>query len=139
MRSTRLAATLVVATLLAQAAAAQDAAPPPPPSTRSTSSKPDIWLPRPAADLMGLDKITARLTALSVKVGETVAFGTLKITLRACNVRPPDVPADQAAFLDITDTRDPGFSFHRWVLTSDPAVTVVEHPVYDVRLVGCHS
>ena len=114
---------------------AQDA----PPPTKPEAPKADVWLPKPAADLMGLDKITARLTALSVKVGDTVAFGTLKITLRACNIRPPDMPADQTAFLDIPDTRDPSFGFHSWMLVSDPAVSVVEHPVYDIHLVGCHS
>ena len=77
------------------------------------------------------------MTKFSVKVGETASFGALRITLRACAVRGPNQPADQAAFLDITDVRHKDFAFHSWMLLSAPAVAVVEHPVYDVKLVGC--
>ncbi len=89
------------------------------------------------ADLAGLDKITARLTPLSAKIGQTVGFGSLQITVRSCIVRAPDQPADQAAYLDITDKNAPGFAFHGWMLLSDPAISVLEHPVYDVKLLGC--
>jgi len=108
---------------------AQTVAPPP--------AVPETWLPMGVADLVGLDKITTRLTKFSVKVGETASFGTLRITLRACAVRGPNQPADQAAFLDMADVRRKDFAFHSWMLVSDPAVAVVEHPVYDVKLAGC--
>ena len=111
-----------------------------PPGVKTITPPPPVaetWLPKTTADLAGLDKITARLTKFSVKQGESVTFGTLKITLRGCVVRGPDQPADQAAFLDIADTRRKDFAFHSWMLLSAPAVAVVEHPVYDVKLVGC--
>ena len=95
------------------------------------------WVAKAGAQLNGLDKITARLTPLSVKVGETINFRTLKITVRGCQVRGPDQPADSAAFLDITDTAAPLFAFHGWMLVSNPALAVLEHPVYDVKLLGC--
>lgn len=115
----------------------------PPPATTAPASPappppaPDTWLPRPGVDLTGLDKITTRLTPLSGRVGQPITFGTLVVTVRSCIVRGPDQPADQAAFLDITDRRDPAFSFHGWMLLSSPGVSVVEHPVYDVRLKAC--
>ena len=132
--------------LLAGSASAQtlppasDAAPVMAPGAQSVTPPPAIpetWLPMGVADLVGLDKITTRLTKFSVKLGETASFGSLRITLRACSVRGPNQPADQAAFLDITDVRHKDFAFHSWMLLSDPAVAVVEHPVYDVTLAGC--
>lgn len=98
---------------------------------------PESWRPLGVAELAGLDKITARQIKFAVKVGDTASFGTLRITVKYCIVRGPDQPADQAAYLDIADARRADFGFHSWMLLSDPAVAVVEHPLYDVRLVGC--
>ena len=122
------------------APAPTDAAPPLPPGVKAVPPPavvPESWLPKGVADLAGLDKITARLTKFSVNVGQSADFGTLKITVRSCVVRGPDQPADQAAYLDITDAHRTDFAFHRWMLLSAPAVSIVEHPVYDVKLVGC--
>lgn len=112
-------------------APAAPAPPPPPPPP------PDSWLPRGNVDLTGLDKISTRISTISGKVGQAMSFGTLSVTVRSCIVRGPDQPADQAAFLDVTDSRNPGFSFHGWMLLSAPADSVIEHPVYDLRLAAC--
>ena len=99
----------------------------------------EVWLPRPGVELTGLDKITARSSPVAGKIGQPMKFGTLSVTVRSCIVRGPDQPADQAAFLDVTDSRDPSFGFHGWMLLSSPGVSVVEHPVYDLRLAGCRG
>jgi hypothetical protein len=88
-------------------------------------------------ELAGLDKITARVTPLTVRVGQAITFGTLNIVARSCLVRGPDQPMDQAAYLDITDSRDASLQFHGWMLLSAPGLSVLEHPVYDVRLTSC--
>ncbi len=134
----RPAAALLLAALLpavavpgAQAQApAAPAAPPPGPA-------PDTWVAKSIVDLIVLDKVSARATPLSGKVGDELHFGTLTIVARACVVRPPDAAADAAAFLDITDAR-PGIApFHAWVLLAEPSLTIYAHPVYDIRLAGC--
>ncbi len=113
--------------------------PGPPAPAQPASPLPNVWLPKPVADLVGLDKVTARTTPITLRVGETRVFGSLSITLRACEVRPPDQPADATAFLDITDSHPGGPAFHGWMVVSDPAVSMLEHPIYDVRLAGCHE
>ncbi len=123
----RLAAAALLAWLPA-VAAAQTAAPAPPPPA---------WLPRPSANLVLLNKITARPRSVSVAVGQSVAFGSLTIVVRACDVRPPDVAADATAFLDITDSHPDVPAFHGWMLTNEPEVSMLEHPLYDVRVAGC--
>ncbi len=126
-------------------AAAQEAPPAPAPAQPAEPGQEQApaappapaWLPQPAARLILLDKIAAQPHTVTVKVGEQVVFGSLTIAVRACDVRPPDVAADAAAFLAITD-RNPGMpGFNGWMLADEPAVSMLQHPVYDVRLVGC--
>lgn len=100
---------------------------------------PGDWQPRGTAELIGLDKVTARPTQIAVKVGETVRFGTLSITVRGCAVRPPDQPADATAFLEITDRGASAPVFRGWMFMAAPAIAVLEHPVYDVRVAGCRN
>ncbi|UFN51432.1 DUF2155 domain-containing protein [Roseomonas sp. OT10] len=69
-----------------------------------------------------------------------VRFGTLTITVRACNARPPDEVPDAAAFIEVTDSLLPQGSppaFRGWMLANAPAVSMLEHPVYDLRILEC--
>jgi hypothetical protein len=141
-------AVLLALALLAAAgpAAAQDQSPPPdatapaipPAAPAPPPPPPPAWLPRHGADLVALDKVAAQATPLSLDVGQSKTFGTLTIALRACDVRPPDVPADATAFLDITDGKAATPVFHGWMIASAPAVSAMQDPTYDVRLAGCH-
>lgn len=119
---------------VAHAQAPSPAAPPP---SQVPAQYPETWLPRAGVELIGLDKITARLTPIAGKVGQKLSFGTLEVVVRSCVLRGPDQPADQAAFLDVSDSRDANFAFHGWMMLSSPGVSVIEHPVYDLRLKGC--
>ena len=100
---------------------------------------PGNWLPRPGVDLVALDKVSARATTLSGRVGQELHFGTLTLIVRACLVRPPDAAPDAAAFLDITDSRPPPRPFQAWMVLSAPALSIYEHPLYDIRLAGCQA
>ena len=96
----------------------------------------------PIALLKGLHKVTARVITLEAPVGETITFGTLEIIVRACDKRPPEEPPESAAFLDIWETRpgEPALTLFRgWMFASSPALSAVEHPIYDVWVVGCRD
>lgn len=94
----------------------------------------------PVAVLRGLDKITARVMRLEVEVGEGTAFGTLTITVRACRSTTPEERPENAAFLEIVD-EPPGESsemvFSGWMFSSSPAISALDHAVYDVWVVEC--
>ena len=94
------------------------------------------WLPASNFDLRVLDKVTARASSLTGRTGTTLTFGSLSIELRACVLRPADKPADSAAYLDITD-RAGIASFHGWMIASAPALAMLEHPGYDVKVMAC--
>ncbi|MBN2751357.1 MAG: DUF2155 domain-containing protein [Rhodospirillaceae bacterium] len=92
------------------------------------------------AMLRGLDKITGRITTITAVVGDTVRFGSLAIIVRACRTRPPEDPPESAAFLDITDIKPnqpPADVFRGWMFASSPAVSAMDHPVYDIWVLEC--
>ena len=62
-----------------------------------------------------LDKVTARISKLEIKLGETVKFGALKVTPRACYSRPPTEPPKTSTFVEIDD------SGHRQLVEVRPA------------------
>ena len=98
---------------------------------------PEVWQPAGTAQLQLLDKVNAQSTTLNVKVGESAQYATLTIAVRACQVSKPDEKPDATAFLDITDSHPDSPSFHGWMLKSAPSVSMLQHPIYDVRVLGC--
>ena len=54
-----------------------------------TAVVPASAVPMDTVVLQGLDKITARVSTIKVPVGQTVNFGALQITARACDKHPP--------------------------------------------------
>jgi hypothetical protein len=94
----------------------------------------------PTAILQGLDKITARVSRFETPVGKAVAFGDLSITVRDCEKSAPEERPENAAFIQIDENR-PGEQqirlFSGWMFSSSPALSALEHPVYDVNLLDC--
>ena len=97
------------------------------------------WLPQPSATLQVLDKVNAQSSVLTVKVGQQAQVGSLTIQVQACDTHPPDQPQDSAAYLNITDSRADASGFHGWMLANNPSLSMLQHPIYDVRVVGCRT
>ena len=101
-----------------------------------------VAAPYKTAILQALDKVTARVYTLKAPLGEVVRFGTLEIIARSCDKRPPEETPESTAFLDIWETRygEPTVSvFRGWMFASTPALSALEHPVYDVWVLGCED
>lgn len=87
-----------------------------------------------------LDKVTARISKLEAKLGETVRFGALKVTPRACYSRPPTEPPKTSTFVEIDEILLDGKEsriFSGWMFAESPGLNAVEHPVFDVWLTEC--
>lgn len=96
----------------------------------------------PVVSLQALDKITARVTRLDAPVGETITFGSLRITTRVCYRTPPEEPPESAAFLEIEEVEPgqlPVSHFVGWMFASSPAVSAMDHAIYDVRVLECQD
>ena len=118
--------------------------PPPPPGAAAAPSSaprpiPATWLPQGSAVLQLLDKVNAQNAVLTVKVGQSAQFGSLTIQVQACEVRPPGQPQDAAAFLTIEDSHAGAPGFRGWMVANDPSLSMLQHPIYDVRVVGCKA
>jgi hypothetical protein len=101
---------------------------------------PTGWLYGDPAVLQGLDKVTARISTFAAPIDRPVRFGTLEITLRGCYKRPPEEPPESAAFLEIHEIRPdepPAELFVGWMFASSPALSALEHAVYDVWVIDC--
>jgi hypothetical protein len=94
-------------------------------------------VPAAAVKLQALDKVNAQASDLTIKVGQSATFGSLTITVKSCVVRPPNQPADAAAYLAVTDSHPDSPGFDGWMLEDEPSVSMMQHPIYDLRVAGC--
>ncbi len=123
-----------------------EASPPPPPSSAFNRSGPSSE-PGDVLILRGLDKVTATTQDFPVRVGETAEFGSLSVTGRYCRSRPPEESPETFALLEVADRRimddgqqsDPENIFTGWMFASSPALNPLDHPTYDVWVLGCES
>jgi hypothetical protein len=94
----------------------------------------------PVAQFSGLDKITGRITAFDVYINETVQFGALQITPRACYTRPPTETQRTSVFVEVDQVSLRGTVervFTGWMFADSPALNAIDHAVYDIWLIDC--
>ena len=94
----------------------------------------------PTAVFSGLDKITGRIISFEVATDETVQFGSLQITERACYTRPATEAPQTITFAQV-DEIDAKKQYKRifsgWMFAASPGLHGIEHPVYDIWLTDC--
>tara|TARA_B100002051_G_scaffold83879_1_gene80043 strand:- start:173 stop:550 length:378 start_codon:yes stop_codon:yes gene_type:complete len=100
------------------------------------------WLKNSSAEFNTLDKITARTKNIEINLNEDTTLGSLIINLKSCQNRPPDFLPESAAYVEIFDTlnqslEEKNLVFSGWMFSSSPAISALEHPVYDISLVSC--
>lgn len=94
----------------------------------------------PVAEFSGIDKITGRITRFDVYVNETVQYGALQVTPKACYSRDDTEAQKVDGFIEvdeITLDRKIRRIFTGWMFADSPGLNAVEHPIYDVWLTGC--
>ncbi|MFG1430755.1 DUF2155 domain-containing protein [Xanthobacter sp. V2C-8] len=125
-------------------------APAPPGGAAPAQAEPDGMVVQPPAVKIsngyavyaGLDKITGRITSFDVAIGETVQFGALQVTPRVCYTRPANETQNTTSFTEVNEVTLKGEAkriFTGWMFASSPGLHGVEHPVYDVWLIGCKA
>ena len=109
-----------------------------------------------SAVLRALDKVTATTRDYTVEVGEMLPYGSLEITVKSCEKRPPEETPEVFVFLQVRepgkealldlgdddefldDQEDPEKLFSGWMFASSPALSALEHPVYDIWVLDCN-
>lgn len=108
----------------------------------SLSALPAAADPADTVILETLDKISARVSRVEVPIGTTITFGSLKITPRHCDKRPPEETPESSVFIEIIEElpdEQPKLEFSGWMFASSPALSALDHPVYDVWVVDCKN
>ena len=113
-----------------------------------------IAAPAAAENLVGqavvlrtLDKVTATTKDYTVRVGESLNYGALRVDVKHCEKKPPEETPETYAFLQIFDQRTDGTGtetepeklFSGWMLASKPAISALDHGVYDVWVIDCKT
>jgi hypothetical protein len=94
----------------------------------------------PVVKLQSLDKITARTMTFEARVGSTLKYGPLYIKIQSCRKAPPIEQPEAAAFLqiwEVTPEEEAKWIFSGWMYASSPALSPMDHPVYDVWVLDC--
>jgi len=96
------------------------------------------------AVLRGLDKVSARIQTFETNIDQTVRFGkNLYIRVRACRKSDPIDTPESAAFMEVwqkdLDTEESHWIFSGWMFASSPALSAMDHPVYDVWVIDCRN
>ena len=100
------------------------------------------WIKFDGAQFSALDKITARIQKLEIHLNEEEVLGSLTIILKSCQNRPPDYLPESAAYIEIYDKLNQNYDdgnliFSGWMFSSSPAISALEHPIYDISLTSC--
>ena len=100
------------------------------------------WINFDGAKFNALDKITARIKKIEIYLNEEQVLGSLTIILKSCQNRPPDFLPESAAYVEIYDnlnqtSNDNNLIFSGWMFSSSPAISALEHPIYDISLISC--
>jgi hypothetical protein len=112
----------------------------------------DTPLPRQrrrVAMIEAIDKITAERMRFEVVVGgRAVRFNdSLIFSVRACEVSADnELVSDAIAYVDVslepkgtTTVHEPRQIFRGWMFASTPAISGLQHPLYDAWVVGCKA
>ena len=87
-----------------------------------------------------LDKVTARISTMEIRVGEKGKYDSIEIEIFDCKKRSPEEVPEDFVLLRIMDEKSPNdFEriFQGWMLSSSPTLAPFEHPTYDLWVKDC--
>ena len=96
-----------------------------------------------SAKFIGLDKITAKTSDITINLGETKKFGPLEIKVLKCGKIKTENKINSVAYLQVKDIlqndNEKVFIFNGWTFSADPTLTPFDHAIYDLQLVECNN
>lgn len=93
---------------------------------------------RDGAVLRGLDKFSGQVVSFTVSIGETGQFERMRVQVLACH--EVEDGQDAYAFVEMVDGKAPDvLAFRGWLIASNPALSALDHPRFDVWLQSCST
>ena len=94
-------------------------------------------------NIKALDKITAKTSEIRLAIGEKKFFGSLEIKALKCQLAENNDYTDTIAYLQVKDlsSKDNNqvFLFNGWTFASSPTLQSIDHPIYDLWIIGCEN
>ena len=94
-------------------------------------------------NLTALDKITAKTSAFRLTIGEKKFFGPLEIKALKCQLSENKDSTDTVAYLQVKDLsakdNNQVFLFNGWTFASSPTLQSIDHPIFDLWIIGCEN
>jgi len=94
-------------------------------------------------NMKALDKITAKIFDIRLAIGKNFIFNTLEIKALKCLLSEKNNFTDTVAYIQVKDTsvqdNNQVFLFNGWTFASSPTLRSIDHPVYDLWIVGCEN
>ena len=89
-----------------------------------------------------LDKISSKNILIKLNNGKDFEHKDLSIKSIKCKNSEFDDNPEITAYIQVKDlknrNKDDVFVFNGWIFSSSPSIKPFDHPVYDIRLVGCY-
>lgn len=95
-----------------------------------------------SAKIIALNKITANSQEITLKIGKVSYFHNAEIKLNKCWKSSDQYMPNNQILLTVTESKadeDPKSIFHGWLISSQPALASLEHPVYEIMAVECRG
>ena len=89
------------------------------------------------ASLRFLDKLTSDTGDVTLSRGQSAKFGRLVVKLDSCRYPTGNPASDAEAHLTVLEAASNTELFSGWMLASSPALSALDHPRYDVWILGC--
>ena len=90
------------------------------------------------ASLNILNKITANVDNLDIKLKENFEYGELRIYPIDCYLSSPEEKPETAIYLNVYHNNKDEKIFSGWMLKSLPSISAIEHPIYDIWVNDCY-
>jgi len=95
-------------------------------------------------NIKGLDKITAKTFDIRLAIGEKNLFGPLEIKALKCKLSENNnLTTDTVAYIQVKDLSSKNnnqvFLFNGWTFVSSPTLKSIDHPIYDLWVIGCEN
>lgn len=87
-----------------------------------------------------LNKITAKVKVIKIQVNESINFESLHIEIYRCYKTAPEEIPENFVLLKILENNNldnQNLIYQGWMISSSPASTPLEHPIYDLWLSDC--
>ncbi len=86
-----------------------------------------------------LNKITAKVSTLDIRLKQNYLFEELKIYAIDCYNSEPLEKKETAVYLNIYNDASNEKIFNGWMIKSLPSISSMEHPIYDIWIDSCYK